>query len=325
MPVSVVVTEVEEIAEGWEDLLPSCWTNTVFGTPWWQTTWLNHFGDRSAARILAATNGDGALVGIAPMNVSGGLVTFLGDTDLFDYRDFLVRKGGEDDFYPAVFEEIDSWEWDALNLESVPEDSPTIRSAASVAEDKGWRVTIEEEEKAPFKSLPDSWDGYVSGLGKKYRHELRRKVRKLGNSGEVAQYDSTPEMLPGHLPDFFRLHRLSSPEKAEFMTEARERYFTELMETAAARGRLKLSMLELDGVRVAACINFDYEDSYLLYNSGYDPAYSQLSVGFVNKAWTIKDAIESGKRTFDFLRGTERYKYDLGGEDRSIYTIRIRR
>ena len=82
---------------------------------------------------------------------------------------------------------------------------------------------------------------------------------------------------------------------------------------------------ELDGVRVAACINFDYGDSYLLYNSGYDPAYSQLSVGFVNKAWSIKDAIESGKRTFDFLRGTERYKYDLGAEDRSIYTIRIRR
>ena len=99
------------------------------------------------------------------------------------------------------------------------------------------------------------------------------------------------------------------------MTEARERFFTELMETAAARGRLKLSMLEFDGVRVAACISFDYEDSYLLYNSGYDPAYSQLSVGFVNKAWTIKDAIESGKRTFDFLRGIERYKYDLGAED----------
>lgn len=325
MAVTVVVTEVEEIADGWGDLLPSCWTNTVFVTPWWQTTWLNHFGDRSTIRTIAATNGDGALVGIAPMNVADGLVTFLGNTDLFDYRDFLVRKGEEDAFYPAVFDEIDSWEWDTVNLESVPKESPTIRFAIAVAKDKGWHVTVEEEDKAPFKTLPDSWDDYVSGLGKKYRHELRRKVRKLGNSGEVSQYDCTREMLPGYLPDFFRLHRMSSLEKAEFMTEARERFFTELMETAAARGHLKLSMLDLDGVRVAACINFDYEDSYLLYNSGYDPAYSQLSVGFVNKAWTIKDAIESGKRTFDFLRGTERYKYDLGAEDRSIYKIMIRR
>ena len=325
MPVSVVITDMEEMAEGWEDLLPSCWTNTVFVTPWWQCTWLNHFGDPSTPRILKSTDDSGALLGIAPMSVSDGTVTFLGDSDLFDYRDFLVRKGGEDIFYPTVFDEIHTWEWDTLTLESVPEGSPTMGFAAAAASDKDWRLTVEEEDKAPFKSLPGDWESYVSGLGKKYRHELRRKVRKLGNAGEVTQYDCTPEMLPGHLPDFFRLHRLSSPEKAEFMTEARERFFTELMESAAARGCLKLSMLELDGLRVAACINFDYEDSYLLYNSGYDPVYSQLSVGFVNKAWTIKDAIESGKQTFDFLRGTERYKYDLGAEDRAIYTIRIRR
>ena len=325
MPVSATITDLDRIADDWEDLLPSCWTDTVFVTPWWQTTWLKHFGDRSNTRILTATNGEGTLLGIAPMSVAGDSVTFLGDTDLFDYRDFLVRKGREDDFYPAVFDEIDTWEWDTFDLESIREGSPTIPFATTAAQDKGWHVTVEEEDKAPFKCLPGSWEDYVSGLGKKYRHELRRKVRKLGNSGDVTQYDCAPEMLPSHLPHFFRLHRLSSPEKAEFMTDARESFFTELMETAAARGLLKLSMLELDGVRVAACINFDYGDSYLLYNSGYDPEYSQLSVGFVNKAWSIKDAIESGKRTFDFLRGTERYKYDLGAEDRSIYTIRIRR
>ena len=325
MPVSVIITDLERIAGDWEDLLPACWTNTVFVTPWWQATWLKHFGDRSTTRILKATDSNGALVGIAPLSVVDGSVTFLGDTDLFDYRDFLVPKGAEELFYPAAFDEIGAWEWDTFDLESVPECSPTIQFVTAAAKGKDWQITIEEEDKAPIKCLPDSWDDYVSGLGKKYRHELRRKVRKLGNSGEVTQYDCTPEMLPGHLPDFFRLHRLSSPEKADFMTDARERFFTELMEASAARGRLKLSMLELDGVRVAACINFDYGDSYLLYNSGYDPAYSQLSVGFVNKAWSIKDAIESGKRTFDFLRGTERYKYDLGAEDRSIYTIRIRR
>ena len=325
MPVSVAITDLDRIADDWEDLLPSCWTDTVFVTPWWQTTWLKHFGDPSNTRILTAMNGEGNLLGIAPMSVAGDSVTFLGDTDLFDYRDFLVPKGAEEGFYPVLFDEIDSWEWANLDLESVPEGSPTIRFAATNAKDRGWHVTVEEEDKAPIKQLPSNWDDYVSGLGKKYRHELRRKVRKLGNSGEVTQYDCTPEMLPGHLPDFFRLHRLSSPEKAEFMTADRECFFTELMETAAARGHLRLSMLELDGVRVAACINFDYGDAYLLYNSGYDPAYSQLSVGFINKAWSIKDAIESGKRTFDFLRGTERYKYDLGAEDRSIYTIRIRR
>ena len=325
MTVTVDTVPREEIEGDWGDLLPSCWTNTVFVTPWWQSTWLKHFGDASKARFIRVRDDSGELSGIAPMEVADGAVTFVGDTDLFDYRDFLVSKGAEDAFYATVFDEIDTWEWETLDLESVPEGSPTIESAAAAAKSRSWHISIEVEDKAPVKSLPSQWDDYVMGLGKKYRHELRRKVRKLGNAGDVVQYDCTPDMLSGCLPDFFRLHRMSSPDKSEFMTDARERFFTEIAEEAAARGSLKLSMLELDGVRVAACINFDYEDSYLLYNSGYDPVYSQLSVGFVNKAWTIKDAIESGKRSYDFLRGTERYKYDLGAEDRLIYTIRIRR
>jgi CelD/BcsL family acetyltransferase involved in cellulose biosynthesis len=72
-------------------------------------------------------------------------------------------------------------------------------------------------------------------------------------------------------------------------------------------------------------MNFDYEGSYLLYNSGYDPGYSHLSVGLLNKALSIKDAVERGRESFEFLRGTERYKYDLGAQDRAIYRLTVHR
>jgi CelD/BcsL family acetyltransferase involved in cellulose biosynthesis len=50
-----------------------------------------------------------------------------------------------------------------------------------------------------------------------------------------------------------------------------------------------------------------------------------LSVGLLNKALCIREAIEEGRRAFDFLRGSERYKYDLGGTDRLLYRIAVRR
>ena len=93
----------------------------------------------------------------------------------------------------------------------------------------------------------------------------------------------------------------------------------------AVRGQFRMALLELDGKRVAACISFDYLDSYLLYNSGYDPDFSYLSVGILNKAFAIREAIGAGKRYFDFLRGPERYKYDLGAVDRTIYRLVVRR
>lgn len=70
---------------------------------------------------------------------------------------------------------------------------------------------------------------------------------------------------------------------------------------------------------------FDHEDTLSLYNSGYDPAYAALSVGIVSKELCVKDAIESGRRAVDFLRGREPYKYHLGGKDRMVSRVKIRR
>jgi CelD/BcsL family acetyltransferase involved in cellulose biosynthesis len=62
-----------------------------------------------------------------------------------------------------------------------------------------------------------------------------------------------------------------------------------------------------------------------MYNSGYDPQYASLSVGLLSKALCLRDAIESGRRCFDLLRGNEPYKYDLGAKDQTIYRCVIRR
>ena len=48
-------------------------------------------------------------------------------------------------------------------------------------------------------------------------------------------------------------------------------------------------------------------------------------MGLVNKALVIREAIEAGKSHFDFLRGAERYKYDLGAEDREVYQLVVQR
>jgi CelD/BcsL family acetyltransferase involved in cellulose biosynthesis len=119
--------------------------------------------------------------------------------------------------------------------------------------------------------------------------------------------------------------RESSPEKMAFLTQEREKFFVDIARELAVRGQFKLYFLELNGVRVASCICFDYADSYLLYNSGYDPGYSNLSVGLINKALCIREAIEEGRRSFNFLRGSERYKYDLGGKNQVLYRVTGRR
>ena len=76
-----------------------------------------------------------------------------------------------------------------------------------------------------------------------------------------------------------------------------------------------------DNINIAVTLSFHYQDEVLLYNSGFDPEYGYLSAGLLLTADLIKQAIEQNKKIFDFLRGNERYKYDLGGKERNLYKI----
>ena len=49
------------------------------------------------------------------------------------------------------------------------------------------------------------------------------------------------------------------------------------------------------------------------YNSAVDTGATGLSPGVLLHAHAIRDAIARGLDTYDFLRGYERYKFDLGG------------
>lgn len=325
MSYSVQLEDFDGIEKDWERILPSCSTNTMFVTPWWQRLWWSHFGGDSQLTILSVRNGR-ELLGIAPLHTRDGVLSFLGDTDLFDYHDFLVPLGNETVFYPALCDYLMGMDWHTLELKSLPQDSPTLDLLPRLAEQAGHVVEVADEDMAPVAPLPHSWDDYLAGLRKKDRHELRRKLRRLEEADGACQYvcDNTGA-LDGCMQDFFHLLRASSPDKLKFLTPERERFFLDIARELTPRGQFRLFFLEVNGVRAAACICFDYGESYLLYNSGYDPSYSALSVGLLNKALCIKEAIGEGRRSFDFLRGTERYKYELGGKDKSIYRMVVRR
>ena len=325
MPQIVRLDGFESIQQEWEEILPSCSTNTIFVTPWWQRVWWRHFGDGQELCLLSVRDGSETL-GIGPLMIADGVVSFVGGTDLFDYHDFLVPAGRERAFYTVLVDYLSTMDWQSLELSSLRQGSPTLVHLPAMAEARGYRVEVSEEDMAPAMALPPTWEEYVAALSKKDRHELRRKLRKLEAGGPFRQVvREDPESIREGMSDFFRLLRASSPEKADFMTGQRERFFANIGDELGARGQFRLAFLEVEGARAASCINLVYADACLLYNSGYDPDYSELSVGILNKALAVKDAIETGKRSFDFLRGAERYKYSLGARDHALYRMTVRR
>ena len=325
MGVSVRRETFDSIERTWEEILPSCVTDTIFITPWWQRTWWDNFGGERTQKILSLNDGD-TLLGIAPLMSQDEYLTFLGDRDLSDYFDFIVPADRVSRFYPALFSCLSDLDWRTLDLPSLPAGSPTLDFLPKLAESRGWRVEIEEDTTTPKAFLPGTWDEFMAGLRKKDRHELRRKLRRLEREDSHRQYAAADgDSLDATMRDFFRLLRASRQDKNEFLTPERERFFLDIARESASRDQFRLYFLEVGGERVAACICFDYGDDYLLYNSGYDPGYSRLSVGLINKALSVQTAIEEGRKVFNFLKGNERYKYHLGAKDEAVFNLTVTR
>lgn len=111
----------------------------------------------------------------------------------------------------------------------------------------------------------------------------------------------------------------------EFMTESREKFFRTLAYELAQGEMLSLIGLELDGQQAAALFCVESGDTLYLYNNGFDPRFRAISLGVVSKLLSIKMSIEAGMRSYDFLSGTEQYKYRLGGTEVPLYECVVER
>ncbi len=223
--------------------------------------------------------------------------------------------------------------WDAVDLRRLRTGDPALAALSEAfgrrEMEQGWTLNVEPEEVCPVAALPEgaSMDEFLGTLGKKERHEIRRKVRRAEAAGEV-RLEPSADLL-ADLPEFIDLHQRRWGDDGLFPdTEGgaqSRRFFERLFELAGGDGPLRLAFLTVGGRRVAACVSFDTGDACLYYNAGVDPDARELSPGVVMVERLVERAVERGARRIDFLRGNEPYKYEWGAADSPIWRLLVRR
>jgi CelD/BcsL family acetyltransferase involved in cellulose biosynthesis len=291
---------------GWECL---------FVLPQWLRVWWQEFGGTSQLSILCARYQED-VIGIAPLMVNGQRATFLGGADVCDYLDFIVSPAKAADFFNMLLDHIEQQGLAELDLGPLRPDSAGLSRLARIAEDRGCEVSLTPHDVSLEVALPGTWDAYLGMLKGKQRHEVKRKFRRLQEAADINfRVVESAEQAAKEMDTFFTLFKLSAHEKENFLTEPMKSYFRSLAQAMADARMLKLFFLELDAEPVAASMCFDFNATRHLYNSGFDPRFRSLSVGLMCKVLSIKDAIEKGRKKYDFLKGAETYKYRLGGSE----------
>ena len=106
--------------------------------------------------------------------------------------------------------------------------------------------------------------------------------------------------------------------------EAVRSFHAEAAPALMALGALRLYALRLDERIVAALYGFIAKGRFHHYLAGFDPDLGKLGLGTLIIGHALEQAAREGAEVFDFLRGSEAYKYRWGAVDRPSYGRRLR-
>lgn len=319
-----------EFIQGNFDDLHYCWTDIfkrskarlLFSSPDWSELWWQHFGTDSEL-FLGAVKHEGRCIGIAPIRIKDQIAYFIGSDDVCDFLDFIIEPGMEQIFFKILLNSMNDHDIHTLNLSPLlPESSLKCFFSDSINNER-LEITWTQEDVTVLLDLPVDLNTYHSILSGKQRHELLRKERRLNEEGDVA-YKISRTASAQDIDMFVHFFRESREDKNKFLTGRMEGFFRAVIEMTANNYMLRLGILELNNTTVAATLGFDYQNVTYLYNSGYNPDYKWLSVGLLSKYYFVKHSIEAGKRKFDFLKGNERYKFNLGGKEIPVFRCIIK-
>lgn len=313
----------------WVELSSNDARRHIFATSEWSRLWWLAFG--AGKQLMVLTFMDPHPIGLAALMVDetddGRRLRFLGGDDLTDY---LGPVAAGEVHLPAIADALLEFlcghpGWDYFDAKYLPVPFGFAEWLVESADRRGMPFSMDQEDSSLILGLPDSKDAYFSSLPQKKRHELKRKLRRFEREvPDAVLRRSEGGTLSLDLVTFEAMHRRSEGDKGSFMDAKRSRFFRDVAEDFEPRGWLSLDLLESEGVVLAVNFSFVYEGDFYLYNSAYDLGRKGLSPGLVIVSRLIERCIDEGIKRFDFLRGTERYKFDLGAQPLPLHSVRIR-
>lgn len=292
---------------------------------WYIELFAKHFAKEEDLFLLKIFE-ENQLLALGAFEKVGQAIIFLGTKDvsqtpglvqdITDFADLLYTREGKE-YAPRIWETISSFfaekGFSELQLNYVREDSSTYQVLSQ-------NHLTAQQEVSPFIALPPTWDEYVASLGKKQRHELKRKMNRLSQTTFMFE---RKEASKETFASFIRLHKLSDFNKAKFMTESMEHFFWDFVSVQKTLWNTSFYTLSIEEKEVSSVLVLENNEQVLLYNSGFDPEFGYYSAGLLGKAFILRGAIEEKKKIYDFLRGNERYKYDLGAKDLPLFSLKL--
>jgi|GEM_PF-259423 len=286
---------LDSLAAEWGALLQRSTAHRVFSSHAWIRAAIVA-GGRTAH--VATIRREGELVAILPFVRTPEGVEF--PTYLSDYNDVIAS---ERLLAARLFN------WTVRNLPAgsrvvmrgLREGSDALAIARAYAPD----ITIAEETRCLFATVPDRFDGYLARRSRALRKAIGRARRAAAAAG-VAVRPLPASSDAAEL--FLDLNRRRFGERSRFAGQEMERFVREALPPLLAAGAIRIYAVIRDEEVLAVDVVLFSGETLAPWNGGFAPEAAPLSPGRLLFAAEIEKAAGTAVTRFDLLRGTHPYK-----------------
>jgi CelD/BcsL family acetyltransferase involved in cellulose biosynthesis len=295
-------------------------------------SFLDNFLPNAPLKILTTRDTGGRLSAILPLVAERGPICGIkvrqlaSPTNVHSLRFDLIADNGEEAAEAFWRYLAADRSWDVVRLTDVPEGGEAWQLHRA-AQEAGFPVGAWESQRSPYIVLPSSYRDLMQGLRTKFKANLRRRRKRLGEKGAVTvERLAGASLLPCHLEECFALERSGWKGRggsAVSQSPAAHGFHSDLLRRDTFRNQLSLFLLKLDGQPIAFHYGLTCRGVYSLVMTSYDESFKDLSPGHLLTEEVLKDCIARGLREFDFLGCDLPWKLDWTATVRSHHWLFI--
>jgi len=335
--------EFLDVRPEWDSLLEKSVTNEVFLSWEWISSWWEVFKDASRELyVLSGKNPMGETVGIAPFYLQKqtlfgthkrNIVRFCSSLETYpDHLDFIAMKEYEHLFSEGVVKYLiqNDKDWDLIKLDGVHENAIIKKYLTSEnPELKELLITSVPDSNCPYLAIDKSFEDYLKSFSPKKRQTLLRKRRILMNREKAVlktvNCDEEPEK---YIQELFSLHDVRAKQKGiktTFSGEEMHRFHDKAIHRLLKEGKVVLAFLYKESNALVSYYCIKHNNKYYYYQAGLSHEGERKSAGSVLLSLLLEEAFREGSREFDFLRGSEEYKFYWTKNSRKDYSLIVRK
>jgi len=330
--ISVIDTRegFENLAVPWNKLLVQSAANSVFLSWEWLYCWAETYLDTGRRLFIIMVYDEEEIIGIAPWYIDSKPfsifrlreIEFLGSPDAdSNYLDVIIKKGKEKKVTQRIYDFLFTEgkpAWDCLFLRDIPAGSLFLLHFFEKIKQAGKHAEIYPASFCPATALPASNEDFLSGLSSHHRLQLRRHRKLLEKDGNPVHLSFVgPESLTA-LNKFLLFHR----DKKGCSDERFYSLLKAFVSRCQDKDWVQIDILSADDKPAAALLHFRYGNILHQYIMVTDKTIKpKVSIGNVLIGICIEESIKQGISAYDFLKGTEEFKFSWTGDGKSSLTI----